>query len=586
MPNLFAMSFEGELAPSFSLKCLERGGALPDGWGIGYYPGGEPSAPVLKEPAPPPGSIRGELVRAWEHLESSLFVLHIRRASWGKNSDANTQPFCRAHGGRDWLIAHAGSLRGRISLSEPTVHEPIGATDTEIVFCEVLNRISRLGKKSLGDVEPVMLQSWLTELNEHGGLSLVLTDGRDLVAYADRYDNGGLHLGELWPPYGSVVLGDDDLEVDLTRRAVLSRKGVIVSSSPLYSRPGASAGLWRKVTPGSLTIVRQGAIRTILDPADRPSPQSVARVRVSRPVVAERRTLAIEHRTTYRYATAVERSEHMLKLKPIHDLNQNVLSHELFVSVEGKTLNYEDVFGNRVSKVRLERPFTELTVRARSLVTVDDPGLWGANAAHTRASIPLVWMPWQHHMLQPYLLPPELPETQLRELARYAMSFVERNDFDLLDTLLDLNQTLFREYAYVPGSSTLLTTAFQTYVERRGVCQDFANLFICLARLLAVPARYVCGYVYTHTVPPQRAGDPPANARDYQGEASHAWVQAYLPEVGWRSFDPTNGIVPQADHVRVAVGRSYIDATPTAGTLYVGGGGETLEVDVRVVPQE
>ena len=247
-----------------------------------------------------------------------------------------------------------------------------------------------------------------------------------------------------------------------------------------------------------------------------------------------------------------------------------------------KTQDYEDVFGNRVRKVRLETPFTELTVFARSLVKVDDPGLAGANVAHMRSSIPLVWMPWQHHMLQPYLLPPELPETQLRELARYAMSFVERNDFDLLDTLLDINQTLYREYAYVPGSTTLLTTPFQTYVERRGVCQDFANLFICLARLLALPARYVCGYVYTHALPSQD-GQP---NNHHQGEASHAWVQAYLPEVGWRSFDPTNGIVPQGDHVRVAIGRNYVDATPTSGTLYAGGGGETLEVDVRVTPRD
>src|SRR5687768_13587910 len=83
MPNLFAMSFEGELAPSFDLRCLHAERKPPDGWGIGYYPGGEPAASVLKEPAPTVGSIRGELVRAWEHLESSIFVLHIRNATWG-----------------------------------------------------------------------------------------------------------------------------------------------------------------------------------------------------------------------------------------------------------------------------------------------------------------------------------------------------------------------------------------------------------------------------------------------------------------------------------------------------------------------
>ena len=75
-----------------------------------------------------------------------------------------------------------------------------------------------------------------------------------------------------------------------------------------------------------------------------------------------------------------------------------------------------------------------------------------------------------------------------------------------------------------------------------------------------------------------------AARRSRQALASHAWVQVYLPEVGWKGFDPTNGILTQTEHIRVAVGRNYRDATPTSGVIYVGGGGETLEVDVRVNP--
>jgi transglutaminase-like putative cysteine protease len=185
-------------------------------------------------------------------------------------------------------------------------------------------------------------------------------------------------------------------------------------------------------------------------------------------------------------------------------------------------------------------------------------------------------MPWQRQILQPFLLPPELPESELNELLDYAMSFVKRNDSDLLETLLDINNSIFREYAYRQGTTTVSTTPFEVYVNRYGVCQDFTNLFICLARLLGVPARYVCGYVYTG----------PKHANQRQSEASHAWVQVYLPEVGWKGFDPTNGILTQTDHVRVAVGRNYVDATPTSGTIYVGGGSETLFVDVSVSPTE
>jgi len=174
--------------------------------------------------------------------------------------------------------------------------------------------------------------------------------------------------------------------------------------------------------------------------------------------------------------------------------------------------------------------------------------------------------------MTPYLLPPELPETQLRELTEYAMSFVERNDYNLLRTIEDINSSIYKDFEYVSGSTTNSTTPFEVYASRRGVCQDFANLFICLARLLSLPARYRMGYIYTG-----------ANYENkIQSEASHAWAEVYLPYVGWRGFDPTNGCRASQDRIRVACGRNYIDATPTSGTIYKGGGSETLRVEVKL----
>ncbi len=190
MPNLLAMSFEGELAPCFDLTCLRPGRNLPDGWGIGYYPGGEPSASVLKEPAPPQGSIRSELVKAWEHLESSLLVLHIRTATWGSVNDANTQPFSRSWGGRDWLFAHSGSLVDRIEVDPKSLFQPVGSTDMELILCELMRWMASEGLRSIGDIDPAVLRDWFDEMNEHGPLTSVLADGRDLVVYADRDREG------------------------------------------------------------------------------------------------------------------------------------------------------------------------------------------------------------------------------------------------------------------------------------------------------------------------------------------------------------------------------------------------------------
>jgi transglutaminase-like putative cysteine protease/predicted glutamine amidotransferase len=577
MPNLLAMSFEGALAPSFDLRCLQPGRTLPDGWGIGYYPGGEPSATVLKEPAPPVGSIRSELVKAWEHLESSLFVVHIRTATWGAPSDANTQPFARAWGRRDWLFAHSGSLGERPQPRPNQLFEPVGSTDTEVVLCELLGRFAERRWSSLDEADLEVLHGWFGELNGLGTLTSVLSDGRDLLVYADRDPQArGIWLWEALPPYGELRLADQDLVVDLTSRGPKARRGVVISTEPLEVTSDW-IGQWRQVPPGALLIVRQGVVRMERAAAGGATqlPLSAGHhqdQRLARPERAPARCYDLVHRTTYRYLKPVERSMHLFRLKPVNDQFQALRAFDLRISVPGDARDYEDVFGNQTHRLLVETPFHELVVEARSTVDVLDSEPLSYRPLRSRTSIPLAWMPWQRQVLQPFLLPEELPESELQDLVEYAMSFVERNGYDLLETLLDMNTTIHRDYRYEQGATTLLTTPFETYVNRRGVCQDFTNPFICMARLLSVPARYVCGYLYTGTKHENVA----------QGEASHAWAQVYLPEVGWRGFDPTNGVITQTNHVRVAVGRSWRDATPTSGTIYLGGAGETLEVDVRV----
>jgi transglutaminase-like putative cysteine protease/predicted glutamine amidotransferase len=609
MPNLLVMSFEGLLSPSFTLHQTEAAGR-PDGWGVGYYGHGEESATVFKEATPPHGERRPIYAPGIEQLASSQFIVQVRRARWGSvDRLANTQPFVRSWRSRDWLFAHAGSLEHRIEVPSERLFEPVGSTDSELLFCELLNNVADRGWRNLGEADFALVHEWFAGWNSCGTVSAVLSDGRDLVVYADR--EAPLQLWTLTPPYGATVFRGQHLEVDLAVRGVKSQRGVVIASdalsAPTRRRETSSAGEsdlgpersegvgaraggaehdpsptrrreTSQLAPGSLVVIREGTIRQRVEPSAAKlgnAAKIVVRGRVmQRPRKAPVRSFEIVHETLYRYEKPVEHSTHMLRLTPFHDRMQQLLAHELEISVDCRERVYEDVFGNAVRKLLVETPFEQLRISARSTVQVLDTDPLSYSPLHARTTIPLVWMPWQRHMLTPYLLPPELPESQLLELSDYARGFVRRNDDDLLDTLLDINATLFADYEYVQGATTVYTTAWEVYERRRGVCQDFTNLFICLARLLGVPARYVCGYIYTG----------PTHSNHIQSEASHAWVQLYLPEVGWKGFDPTNGILTQTDHVRVAVGRNYVDATPTSGTIYVGGGGETLSAEVRVEP--
>lgn len=566
--------------PSFDLRCLHPGHPLPDGWGVGYYPGVEPAAAVLKEPAPPSGSARSDLVRTWERVTSSVFMLHIRSARWGSITDANTQPFQRTWGGRDWLFSHSGSLRSRLELGPGPRFEPVGSTDTETIFCQLLNQMAERGWRQLRDADPTVLRTWLDALNVLGDLTCTLTDGSDVLVYADRNGVQEVHVGLLAPPYEEVIFGDSDLEVNLTRWGSMARKGVLIASSPLQAESNFTLERMR-LAPGGLILLREGAVIAKLDPLPRPDgstavngtgPRPTGKPAAVRPRSAPPRRLEVVHRTTYTYDKPVERSSHVLRLEPIHDRLQRLVSHQLNLSVDCKWRDFDNVFGSRTRSVLIETPYQELSIESRAMVVTLDVDPLEIRPLHARTNIPLNWMPWQRHMLQPYLVPPELPESQLIELHDYAMTFVERNGFDLVDSLLDLNHSIYKDYAYRQGVTTLATTPFEVYSERQGVCQDFTTLFICLARLLGIPARYVCGYLYIGPKHENRA----------MAEASHAWAQVYLPEAGWKGFDPTNGVLTQTDHIRVAVGRNYADATPTSGTLFAGGGAETLSVSVTV----
>jgi len=100
---------------------------------------------------------------------------------------------------------------------------------------------------------------------------------------------------------------------------------------------------------------------------------------------------------------------------------------------------------------------------------------------------------------------------------------------------------------YEVGSSNALTTAYDVWESRAGVCRDFTQLGITLCRALNVPARYVAGYL------PDIAVEPPDLPMDFC-----SWFEAWL-DGRWWTFDPRNN-EPRIGRVVIARGRDAIDA--------------------------
>jgi transglutaminase-like putative cysteine protease len=269
------------------------------------------------------------------------------------------------------------------------------------------------------------------------------------------------------------------------------------------------------------------------------------------------RTLRVRHLTRCTYENPVTSALHLLRLRPIQDRIQTLLAHTLTVTPDASRRHFEEAFGNIACRCQISNPHQDLTIEADSLVEIRSTDPFEAFTPDYRMQFPIKWMPWERRMLEPYLEPLELPEAQLSQLYHFAHDLAQKNSWDVAETLFALNLMIFREFEYKPGSTTLDTTPFDVYTNRQGVCQDFANFFICLTRLLELPSRYVCGYVLPRS---DKEVDPVS-------QATHAWIEVYLPQVGWKGFDPTNGCLPTVDHVRVAHGRHFRDATPITGWL-------------------
>ncbi len=186
-----------------------------------------------------------------------------------------------------------------------------------------------------------------------------------------------------------------------------------------------------------------------------------------------------------------------------------------------------------------------------------------------RRTAPLNMEPLNYFHESPLI--PHLPE--LRE---YALpSFPE--DRDWLSCIYDLLARIHADFVYDPAATTVSTPLTDVLKNRRGVCQDFAHLMIGCLRMLGLSARYVSGYLLTRP--------PPGQQKLLGADASHAWVSAWCPQLGWIDFDPTNNCRPKMEHITLAWGRDYSDVCPIKG-VFLGGGQHHLSVSVDVLPIE
>jgi transglutaminase-like putative cysteine protease len=283
----------------------------------------------------------------------------------------------------------------------------------------------------------------------------------------------------------------------------------------------------------------------------------------------------IVHQTVYTYSSSVSVSHHLARLTPRELPRQQRFTHEL--TTEPNALirtGWLDYFGNETAFLTVTGAHRSLNVKATSQVEV------------VAGPAPAPGPPWE--IARDGLLSGAQPDNidaqefifashfipSLPALAEYASaSFAPGRP--VLDVAVHLAARIHRDFKFDPRATTISTPLEQVLKHRRGVCQDFAHLQIGCLRAFGIPARYVSGYL--ETLP------PPGTQKLVGADASHAWVEFFVPGVGWVDIDPTNNVLPSNRHIILAWGRDFDDVSPIRGVI-VGGGKHHLAVAVDVTP--
>jgi transglutaminase-like putative cysteine protease len=253
-----------------------------------------------------------------------------------------------------------------------------------------------------------------------------------------------------------------------------------------------------------------------------------------------------------------------IKIFPFVVPEQEVLHQELIITGQPEVLTFTDYWGNKTGCFNLLQPHKEMVIESKLTVRT-------AIAPEPSIALPSYVKDLELaigndlHLLELVRTSPSSSEALMQS---YIASFYSPEK--TIDQIVkDCCAFIFTDFTYIKGITTIETTVDEIVAQKAGVCQDFAHVMLELLRMIGIPSRYVSGYICP-------------NKNGMRGEgATHAWVEAFIPNHGWIGIDPTNNVWATNNHVKLAVGRDFSDCTPAKGT-FKGPARQSLSVYVSV----
>ncbi|ALJ06719.1 transglutaminase [Pseudalgibacter alginicilyticus] len=292
-------------------------------------------------------------------------------------------------------------------------------------------------------------------------------------------------------------------------------------------------------------------------------------------------TFQISHSTSYDYSSGVTFCHNIATIKPMNMLGQTLLEYTLEISpIPSEISEKLDFFGNTVTRFSIQKHHEKLVVIAKSKVHRDytlqpniEESKSGKSITLNEAILALKSNDTDILEARQFILESILIAKISPDIKAYAEISFKPNR-PIFEAAFELMQRIYTDFDFDTEVTNVATPIHEVMKEKKGVCQDFAQIAIACVRSVGLPARYVSGYI--ETLP------PPGKEKLVGTDASHAWFSVYIPTFGWVDFDPTNNQIPKNQHIIVSYGRDYYDVPPLKGVIYSTGKNKMqVAVDIR-----
>lgn len=288
----------------------------------------------------------------------------------------------------------------------------------------------------------------------------------------------------------------------------------------------------------------------------------------------------VQHITKYEYNAPVSYGHNIAMLKPRESKGQELLDYKIQITPQPSEISERiDFFGNNITRFSVQTEHKILTVKTKSKI-VRDYGKIHESFSTTKCkevtmndallalkSNSLDVLEAKQYILESIFI--RKTDSKIRDYAE--LSF--KGNRSVFEAAYELMLRIYTDFKFVSGITSISTPIEEVMKEKKGVCQDFAQIAIACIRSVGLPAKYISGYI--ETIPPK------GKEKMVGADASHAWFAIFIPGFGWVDFDPTNNQIPLDQHIVVGWGRDYYDVPPLKGVVY-GSGKSELKVSVDI----